>query len=287
MRSEKEMMELILKVAMSDSRIRAVYMNGSRANPAAPKDIYQDYDIVYVVTETTSFLNDKNWLSLFGETLIIQEPDNHDFGWATNDNSRRYVWLMLFNDFNRIDLTIEIKEEAKKNYIADKLTIPLVDKDHLFPVISPPSDEAYHVKRPTLNHYRGCCNEFWWCLNNVAKGIARDELPYAMWMFNNAVRDMLVRMLGWKVGIDTNFTISAGKHGKYLKKYLPENMYEVYMKTYVGSDSNRFWEAILVACTLFHDVAMLVADDCGFSYNQNDENGMIKYLNKVKSDCSN
>lgn len=33
MRSEKEMMDLILGVAQKDERIRAVYMNGSRTNP--------------------------------------------------------------------------------------------------------------------------------------------------------------------------------------------------------------------------------------------------------------
>ena len=51
MRSEKEMMELILSVARKDERIRAVYMNGSRTNPNVKKDIFQDYDIVYVVKE--------------------------------------------------------------------------------------------------------------------------------------------------------------------------------------------------------------------------------------------
>ena len=39
MRSEKEMMDLILETAKNDERIRAVYMNGSRTNPNAPKDI--------------------------------------------------------------------------------------------------------------------------------------------------------------------------------------------------------------------------------------------------------
>jgi hypothetical protein len=50
MRTEKEMLDLILGVAKADTRIRAVYMNGSRANPKVPKDKNQDYDIVYVVT---------------------------------------------------------------------------------------------------------------------------------------------------------------------------------------------------------------------------------------------
>lgn len=39
MRTEEEMYEIILGVARADERIRGVYLNGSRANPNAPKDI--------------------------------------------------------------------------------------------------------------------------------------------------------------------------------------------------------------------------------------------------------
>ncbi|CAG9613824.1 hypothetical protein BACCIP111899_03043 [Bacillus rhizoplanae] len=78
MRSEKEMFDLILGVAKKDERIRAVYMNGSRTNPNAAKDIFQDYDIVYVVTETASFIKDKTWIHIFGDLLMIQEPDKND-----------------------------------------------------------------------------------------------------------------------------------------------------------------------------------------------------------------
>lgn len=67
MRSEQEMMDLILGVAKADGRIRAAYLNGSRANPRVAKDPYRDYDVVYVVEETASFLADKGWISVFGE----------------------------------------------------------------------------------------------------------------------------------------------------------------------------------------------------------------------------
>ena len=49
MRSEQEMLELIVDTAKRDGRIRAVIMNGSRANPNAPQDIFRDFDIVYIV----------------------------------------------------------------------------------------------------------------------------------------------------------------------------------------------------------------------------------------------
>ena len=52
MRSEQEMLDLILETARNDERIRAVIMNGSRANPNALRDPFQDFDIVYLVTET-------------------------------------------------------------------------------------------------------------------------------------------------------------------------------------------------------------------------------------------
>ena len=69
MRGQQEMMGLILNIAKKDDRIRAVYMNGSRTNTNAPKDIFQDFDIVYVVTETASFIKNKMWINQFGELV--------------------------------------------------------------------------------------------------------------------------------------------------------------------------------------------------------------------------
>jgi len=53
MRTEQEMMDLILSVAKVDERIRAVSIEGSRANPSVPKDRFQDYGISYYVTDIT------------------------------------------------------------------------------------------------------------------------------------------------------------------------------------------------------------------------------------------
>ena len=40
MRSEREMYDLILGFARADERVRGVILNGSRANPNAPRDKY-------------------------------------------------------------------------------------------------------------------------------------------------------------------------------------------------------------------------------------------------------
>ncbi len=40
--------------------------------------IFQDYDIVYVVTDVNSFIDDSNWINQFGDLLMLQEPEKMD-----------------------------------------------------------------------------------------------------------------------------------------------------------------------------------------------------------------
>lgn len=74
MRSEREMLELIIDTARADDRIRAVVLNGSRANPDERRDIFQDFDVAYVVADVASFTDDHAWIDRFGERMILQTP---------------------------------------------------------------------------------------------------------------------------------------------------------------------------------------------------------------------
>lgn len=284
MRNEHEMFELILNIAKADERIRAVYMNGSRVNQNVKKDIFQDYDIVFVVTETKSFLEDKSWISLFGETAIVQEPNSEDFGWGSNhDYTHSYTWLMLFKDGNRIDLQIEVKDIALEGYFSDTLTLNLLDKDNFLPKIAPANDTTHLIQPPTKQIYLGCCNQFWWCLNNVAKGIARNQIPYAMRMYTEVVHSELDRMVEWYIAMNHGFTISTGMWGKYFREYLPSEFYDMYLKTYSDCDCNNFWNAIFTACELFRVIAVHVSDKFDYVYNINDDESIMAYLNAVKN----
>ena len=70
MRSEKEMFDLLISTAREDENILAAYLEGSRTVPGVPKDIFQDYDLVYVVKETGPFIEDRKWIDRFGERFI-------------------------------------------------------------------------------------------------------------------------------------------------------------------------------------------------------------------------
>ncbi|MFS0823326.1 aminoglycoside 6-adenylyltransferase [Bacillus sp. 1P02SD] len=283
MRTEQEMMDLILRIARNDERIRAVYMNGSRTNKNVPKDIFQDYDIVYVVTDTESFIKDEGWIRIFGELIMLQEPDKNNQSWGHQvDVYPSYGYLMLFKDGNRIDLHIETKVNMLGEYGSDKLTVPLLDKDHILPSISAPTDIDYHVKKPTESAYLSSCNNFWWCLQNVAKGIWRDELPYAKQMFEHVIRPHLDEMVSWWIGCDTNFQVSVGKMGKYFKQHLPNSYWQQYERTYSDHHYDNFWDSIFVTSDLFRRLAKEVAENLSFTYSSEDDWNMTAYLKHVK-----
>lgn len=277
MRTEHEMMDLILGVAKADDRIRAVLLVGSRANPNVPKDKYQDYDITYFVRDIKPFYNNTDWVNAqFGKPLIMQMPEIMRFP----DGDGHFTHLMIFPDGNRIDLSFEFTK-----YVDDgEPAIALLDKDDgngFIPPLPLPTDAHWHIQPPDELYYTSCCNSFWWCMNNVAKGIARDEIPYVMHMLNEVVREELHYMINWYIGVNHGFALSTGKAGKYFKRYLPPKLYAQYAATYSDGDYEHIWAAIDVMCDLFHMLALVVASHFGFSYRQEEEDGMREYLRMI------
>lgn len=275
-RTEGEMLELIVNTAKDDERILAVMLNGSRADPHVEGDVYQDYDVVYFVRDVKPFWDNREWLEeKFGKVAVLQTPET--MGLISPDGDGRFVFLAIFQDGNRIDLTITSDSYTDGGEPAKVL----LDKTGQLAGIKPRED-FWFVKPPTKKHFADCCNEFWWCLNNVAKGIARDQLPYAMNMFNCVVRDMLDCMTEWYIGVITDFKVSAGKSGKYFKKYLSKTLYEMYAATYSDSDYEHLWDSVFTACGLFRLMAHEVADKFGYCYNLTEDKNMTEYLTKVR-----
>ncbi|MEC0333196.1 aminoglycoside 6-adenylyltransferase [Paenibacillus sp. FSL R5-0527] len=280
MRSEQEMMQMILDYAKNDDRVRAVGMNGSRTNPNAPKDRFKDYDIVFLVTDMNSFIGDNDWVDCFGSRIIMQTPE--DMKLLPPELDGNYSYLMLFSDGNRIDLTLcPVEKKANWNN-GDKLSIVLLDKDRALPHLPEPTDQDYWVKRPSAALYADCCNEFWWVSTYVAKGLWRREMTYAMDHLNICVRPMLIKMLEWKVGLDTGFSLSTGKNGKYLEKYLPKQSWLALMSTYPQGTYDAVWHALFTALDLFRGTAKEVAEQLNYEYPLDDDRNVTAYLKRVQ-----
>lgn len=283
MRNEQEMFNLILGVAKQDERIRAVYMNGSRANPNVPKDIFQDYDIVYVVTETDSFLQDKDWIKVFGEPIVMQEPDYLDkIQGRKVDFSKGYTYLMQFTDGNRIDLHIQTKVTMLEEYKLDKLTVPLLDKDDCLPKVPTSTDKDYWVKKPTEGQFFSRCNNFWWVAPYCAKGLWRNEILFTLEVMNSHVRQDFMTMLSWYAGIKTDFKVSMGKAYKYINHYIEPELWDKLLVTHATGDYESTWNALFTLCEAFEEVATSVATTLGYSYNSEEATRSFEFIKHIK-----
>ena len=73
MRTDKEMLGLILGTVKKLQVDAVAPLSGSRTDTKAPKDEFQDYDVVYVMDDLDTLTNDLSWLDQFGKRVIEQE----------------------------------------------------------------------------------------------------------------------------------------------------------------------------------------------------------------------
>jgi aminoglycoside 6-adenylyltransferase len=282
MRSEEEIISLILNVAKADERIRAVLLNGSRANPNVKKDKFQDFDIVYIVNEIQTFQNDHNWIDIFGERLILQMPDDMAFEEEKSKNTS-FHYLMLFKDSNRIDLTLFPADELGNGSWQDSLAILLHDKDNLFSNLPVSGDTDYHIEKPTQKMFSDYCNEFWWVCTNVAKGLWRQEIIYAKDMLEIPVRKMFLKIIEWYIGVETGFSVSFGKSGKNMQAYLTPELYEKILSTYPDASPENTWRSLFIMTGIFSELANKIAGNLCFDYNSMEDDNIQEYLKWVYS----
>jgi aminoglycoside 6-adenylyltransferase len=275
------MLDLCLRAALEDERIRVVTLEGSRTNPNVPKDMFQDFDISFHVTEMESFVQNPSWIDRFGERIILQTPEAMSM--FPPDLGRRFSYLMLFTDGNRIDLTLIPLDEKDEYCKEDKLMMVLLDKDSCFPEVPAPTDEDYWVKRPSSAFFYDCCNEFWWVSTYVAKGLWRKEILFAQDHLNQYVRPMLIKMLEWQVGIQTDFSVSIGKNGKYLDKYISAQSWQELMSTFPNGTYDGVWRALFAMGDLFRRTAEDVALRLNYEYRLEEDRRLTAYLKHVQN----
>ena len=278
MRTESQMFRLIKEIANKDERIRAVFLNGSRANSNVLPDPLQDYDIVYFVRELTSFKQEEHWIDQFGERLIMQMPEAMVY--PQKSQSIRMVYLMQFSDGTRIDLTL-YPIDSLSEFSYDSLTKVLIDKDQRFQNLADSSEKDYLPRRPDEALFTDCCNEFWWVSTYVAKGLWRHEITYAREMLDQVMRQPLMDMLQWYVGENSEYSVSIGKSGKHLQRLLPKNLWQQLLCTYSDAEVNNNWRALKSMCELFSATAQFVAEANSFSYKLSDEQNAYRYFELV------
>lgn len=282
-RSEKEMMALILDVAAKDARILAVLQDGSRSNPNVRKDIFQDYDIIYVVDSLEPFLEDHSWIDVFGERMILQMPEDMELYPPSPDLNGAFSFLMQFRDGNRIDLVM-VPVDKLEHFTSDSLCKVIWDKGGLFTGNPLPdaSEDGYLVEKPTARSFGDCCNEFWYTNSGLAKGLWREELTLVKELYHQVIHGALMQMMDWYIGSRHDWRVNPGKFGKNYQRLLAPEVYAKWLATYSDANWENIWKTVYVTMELFREAAMQVSNALGYEYPVAEDEGVMAFVQHVQ-----
>ena len=263
-RSQEQMLRLILQTAKS-LQIDAVALSGSRTDTKAPKDEFQDYDVVYVVDDLDTLTRDLAWLHQFGTRNIEQH----------NILGNRRLYLMLFEDGNRIDLTLCPKEYIKEWVESEADYTVLVDEKGLFESYSP-SPQRFWTSQASETDFKKACNEFWWVSAYVVKGICRNQLIYATDHLYGICQQELLKVLAWQVARNRGL-VDIGKNYKYLFNYLPSEKEKEFSALLDFSSLDKITQSLFATMQLFHQEAQSLAQKMDFKYEKEVAEKMMRY----------
>ena len=264
MRTETEMFDVILQTAKV-LQVDAVAMSGSRTDTRAPKDEFQDYDVVYVVDDLDNLTSNLAWLDQFGTRIIEQH----------NILGNRRLYLMLFEDGNRIDLTLCPKDHIQEWVESEADFTVLEDPKGLFEFYSP-SPQRFWTSPASQIDFEKACNEFWWVSAYVVKGIHRKQVIYATDHLYGICQQELLKVLACQVASDRG-EVDIGKNYKYLFQYLPAEKEKEFSALLDFSSVEKLTQSLFATMQLFHREAQILAQKMGFDYDKEVAEKMIQY----------
>ena len=270
MRTDTEIMTLILQIA-DNLKAEAVALSGSRINPQTQKDEFQDYDVVYIVENLEELISDLSWLNRFGNRLIEQY----------NLLGHLYLYLMLFEDGNRIDLTLCPKEHIQEWVDSEAGFRVLKDDKGLFEAYLP-NPKRYWIYPPTEEEFAASCNEFWWVSAYVVKAIRRNQLIYATDHLYGICQQELLKVLAWQVTSDRG-AVDIGKNYKYLFQYLPAEQEKEFSALLDLSSLEKISQSLFSSMKGFDREAQILAQKMGFTYDKEVAEKMISYAKEKLS----
>ena len=264
MRTDQEMLGLILQIAKK-LQVDAVALSGSRTNQKIQTDEFQDYDVVYIVDDLDYLSSDFSWLDQFGERIIEQEVTL----------GHRRLFLMLFEDGNRVDLTLCPKDQIQEWVEKEADFTVLEDPKGLFESYSP-RPERFWIHPASEMDFEKTCNEFWWVSAYVVKGICRKQVIYATDHLYGICQQELLKVLAWQVASDRG-KVDIGKNYKYLFNYLPAEKKKEFSNLLDFSSLDKIIQSLLATMQIFHQEAQSLSQKMGFEYDREVAEKMIQY----------
>jgi aminoglycoside 6-adenylyltransferase len=277
MRSEAEVLTQINTWAQGDACVRAVILNGSRANSRTQTDFLSDYDLAVYVTDWRKFQESDSWLKRFGSILVrwpLAPCSTFDDNWLTR--------LILFEDGVRIDFQITEERDIGSNEYDNGFRV-ITDKDGMTRSLNTPTFSEFNINKPSQDEFEDLVNEFWWDAIYVPKHLCRNELPFAKYMLDSALRyNHLHRLIEWYIGSGHDWSVNPGCHGKWFSRYLDAETWAAYKDSYAGTEIEDNWRAFFRLADLFERLAAETAAHLGYPYPEGLGKKVMAYAARVR-----
>lgn len=274
-----QVLDAIVEWAERNELIRAVILEGSRATPDTVLDHFSDYDVAFVVTDLTPFVQHEEWEAWFGEPVI------HWGDRQLDDGVERWMRLVVYGDGTRIDYCFwsisafaRITEQRPLPTILDSGYTVLLDKDGVAAGLPQPTYRAHVPVEPREDEFLILLDDFWLDAAYVAKSLLRRELLPAKYGFSLLTLGHLRRLFEWRIEIDRRWAWPPGRHGRGLQRAVPKSRWQRLEQTLVGADLAENWHALWAALELHRELAVEIAGLLGFSYPHDRDAKAVSYL---------
>ena len=283
MRNENEIIAKIIDVARQDDAVRAVI----RTDLLPKREYLYTYNFYFIVTDIEKYDEDV-FQYCFGERILLFRGDRNYPEMFPDTKAH----LMVFRDGVTIVIhTMDIntflarydgKNTHKNVWIGDTYQ-KLMDKDNKLPEIERLEEkQTIFAAVPTQEEFSNINNEFWWVMKTFAEYTLREELLSSMFYLNNAVRDLLNRMVRWYIYLKAGEPVNMGILDSRMEELLDTDLFCLYKKTYPNADYSQIWEAYEAVSELWRKTGIFISERCGLEYPNQTEQNMTEFIRRLK-----
>ena len=283
MRNEREAIDKVLDVARQDDAVRAVI----RTDIVPKRKYLHTYNFYFIVNDIEKYDKDV-FQSCFGERILLFRGDRNYPEMFPGTKAH----LMVFRDgvtivIHAVDTNTFLERIVGKSayenvWIGDTYQ-KLLDKDNILPEIERLEEkQTKFAGVPSQEEFNNINCEFWWVMKTFAEYTLREELLSSMFYLNNAVRDLLNRMIRWYVYLKAREPVNMGILDSRMEEILDADLFCLYRKTYPNADYSQIWEAYESVAELWRKTGHYISECCGFEYPGGTEQDMTAFIQCLK-----
>jgi aminoglycoside 6-adenylyltransferase len=240
--------------------VHAVLLIGSHARSQAPADRWSDVDVVLVVEDPATYLDDTDWLGAFGEPLLtFLEPT------AVGGFTERRVLFAGGQDVDFALLPVAAVQELARRpelravlgrgfrILVDELGVERALRE-IGDLEPPPA--------PSGPDFAQLTNDFWYHALWVARKLRRGEVWIAKQGCNCHLQTLLVQLLAWDAQAGDR-QLDTWHGGRFLERWASGRVLDELRQVDARYDTRDVARALRATVDLFERVELRCAERLG------------------------